>query len=105
MKSDWVIVRSASAGVFFGKLNNVEATPDGNSIQVTLKKSRRLWYWAGAATLSELANKGVGKPSECKFPAPIQGNHVVLGVIEVIQVTPEAKKSIDSVAVWSENND
>ena len=94
-----VMVRSRDAGVFYGKLVNVE---DGTAI---LKKARRVWYWAGAATLSELATKGTAKPDECKFPAPTKGRHAVFGVCEVISVTPEALRSLDSVPIWTEHED
>lgn len=89
------MVRSRDAGVFYGKL---EAMDGG---RVTLTKSRRCWYWTGAATLSELATEGPGKPGECKFPAPIEGEHVILEVCELIPVTERAEKTLDSVPVWS----
>ena len=91
----WVIVRSAEAGVFFGKLAERN---DGNT--VLLNSSRRLWYWSGAASLSELSVKGVKNPLECKFPVAVE-DHEIFGVCEILQVTEEAKKSIDSVPVWS----
>jgi hypothetical protein len=91
----WVIVRSAEAGVFFGELAERN---DGNT--VLLHSSRRLWYWSGAASLSELSVKGVKNPSECKFPIAVE-DHEIFGVCEILQVTEEAKKSIDSVPVWS----
>ena len=90
-----VMVRSTNAGVFYGKV--VSRDED----TVVLKDSRRVWYWAGAATLSELANRGTSKPEECKFPAPIQGEHTVLGVCEIIEMTPKAVASLDAVPVWS----
>ena len=90
-----VMVRSTNAGVFYGKL----VARDGDT--VTMKNSRRVWYWAGAATLSELANSGTKAPGECKFPAPIKGRHTILGVCEIIEMTPEAVGSLDAVPVWS----
>ena len=59
------VVRTYSAGVFFGKV--VER--DGKEVRMT--DARRLWYWDGAASLSQLANDGVSKPENCKFPAPV----------------------------------
>ena len=90
-----VMIRSTNAGVFYGKL----VARDGDT--VTMKNSRRVWYWAGAATLSELANSGTRAPAECKFPAPIKGRHTILGVCEIIEMTPEAIASLDAVPVWS----
>ena len=94
--SDVVMVRSANAGVFYGNLVN----RDGD--EVTLTNARRCWYWDGASTLSELATKGPGKPKTCKFPAPTEGEHVVLGVCEVLPVTAQAQKALDAVPVWTQ---
>ena len=92
---DVVMVRSANAGVFYGTLVKREGD------EVTLSNARRCWYWDGAATLSELATRGTSKPGNCKFPAPTTGEHLILGVCEVIPVTPEALATLDSVPVWS----
>jgi hypothetical protein len=89
------MVRSGQAGVFYGRL--VSRKGD----EVTLTHARRCWYWDGAATLSELATKGPSKPQNCKFPAPTTGTHVILGVCEVIPVTPEALAALDAVPVWT----
>jgi len=92
-----VMVRSANAGVFYGKL----ISRDGDVI--TLKRARRVWYWKGAATLSELATEGTISPRECKFPAPTEGEHVIFDVAEIIPVTDRALSSLDSVPVWTES--
>ena len=93
---EYVILRTYSAGVFAGYLKE----RDGK--EGILVESRRLWYWVGASTLSQLANDGVSKPNECKFPAPIQGEHTLTEIIEVIPCTEEAKESINNVSIWSE---
>jgi len=95
MAKSSVMVRSGNAGVFYGQLVSREGT------EVILKNARRVWYWDGAATLSELATRGTSKPSNCKFPAPTSGNHVILDVCEVIPVTPEALATLEAVPVWS----
>ena len=92
------IIRANRAGVFFGEIEKQENTPAG--VIVTIKDCRRIWYWDGAASLSEMANKGVRYPSRCKFPAPV-ASITVIGVIEIIPCTDEAVKSIESVPVWS----
>ena len=93
--SEVVMVRSANAGVFYGTIVRREGD------EVTMSNARRCWYWDGAATLSELATRGTSKPGNCKFPAPTTGEHLILGVCEVIPVTPEALATLDSVPVWS----
>jgi len=95
MAKNVVMVRSSDAGVFYGEL--VER--DGST--VTLRGARRVWKWEGAASLSELATKGTAKPYECKFPARTSGEHIILGVCEVIPVTAAALASLDAVPVWS----
>jgi hypothetical protein len=90
-----VMVRSGAAGVFYGQLVARKKN------RVTLRHARRCWYWDGAASLSELATKGPSKPANCKFPAPTTGTHVILGVCEIIPVTPEALAALDAVPVWT----
>ena len=95
--SDKIIVRSTNAGCFIGTPTSTDL-PNGI---VVLTGTRRLWYWDGAATLSELATKGTSKPTNCKFPAPTEGEHTILGVCEIIPVTAVAKESIDKVKPWT----
>jgi len=91
---DYVICRTYSAGVFAGTL----AARDG--MEATLTDARRIWYWAGAASLSELAQRGTSRPQECKFPTAV--NEVLLTqVIEVLAVRAAARASIEGVPVWS----
>ena len=89
----YVIVRTYSAGVFAGTLVS------RNGKEVTLTDARRVWYWAGAASLSQLAVSGTSKPKECKFPVAV-ANIVLTEAIEIIDVTSEAEKSIKDVPVW-----
>ena len=94
-KGDYVIIRTYSAGVFAGYIHKRKSKKT-----IVLKNARRLWRWAGAASLSELAMKGVSKPDECKFPIAV--NKIELNnVIEIIECTKKAKESIESVKEWS----
>ena len=93
MEGKYVIVRSARAGVFAGTL--VKKTGQ----EVDLKDVRRIWYWDGAASLSQLAVAGVSKPKGCKFSV-VTPEHKVMEVIEIIACTPEARENIESVPVW-----
>jgi hypothetical protein len=90
---EYVIIRADRAGAFAGYLVEKEGT------EVTLINARRLWYWSGAASLSELAINGVKKPNDCKFPAP-NSKITVLGVIEIIPATETARKIIEGVKIW-----
>jgi hypothetical protein len=89
------IVRCESAGVFFGQV----VSHDPQTGIATIKDCRRLWYWAGAASLSQLAVDGTSKPGECKFPVatPCQ---MVAKVIEMIPVTEKAAETINSTTIW-----
>jgi len=90
---DYVIARTYSAGVFAGYLKKREGK------EAVLFNARRLWYWKGAASLSQLAMEGVTCPDECKFPCEVDKVELT-EVIEVLEVTDKAKKSIDSVPIW-----
>ena len=90
----YVIVRGHSSGVFAGELVRRAG------VEVELRGCRRLWYWEGAASLSELAVAGVSRPAKCKFPIAT-AKHEILDAIEVIDCTAEARHSIEGVPVWT----
>lgn len=94
---DYVIVRTFSAGVFAGTLES------RNGREVMLIDARRIWYWAGAASLSELAVRGTNRPAECKFPVAVP-RVLLLEALEILQVTPAARASIEAVPEWSAHN-
>jgi len=96
LTKDMVIVRCKSAGVFFGRV--ITDNLDRGGIMV-LGNCRRLWSWAGAASLSQLAVDGTSKPKECKFPVATK-EHTLTECIEVIPTTEKAAKSINEVPVW-----
>ena len=92
-KLKYVIVRGDRSGVFAGYLKSRKGT------EVTLTQSRRIWYWDGAASLSQLSQSGTSKPENCKFPEPMK-EQLILDAIEIIPVSAIAHKSIDGVAIW-----
>ena len=89
---DYKIVRTYSAGVFAGYIK------DRNGKEVELINARRIWYWEGAASLSQLAQEGTKKIDKCKFAMPT--NIFVLEVIEILEVSEIAKKIIEEAPVW-----
>lgn len=91
----YVIVR-ARAGIFAGTLKEL------NEQTVVIIDSRRLRYWNGAATLSELSQKGVSKPKECSFPAEVPYEWIP-EVIEIILCSIESEKSIKDVEIWTQH--
>lgn len=90
----YVIVRTYTAGVFAGYLKSRKDK------EVVLVNARRIHYWDGAASLSELAMRGSSKPQNCRFPAPVD-EVILTEVIEILAVTKEAQKNIESVKVWT----
>jgi hypothetical protein len=92
---DYIICRTYSAGVFAGTLHLREGQ------EVTLTNARMLWYWDGAASLSQLANDGVSKPDNCKFPAEVS-EVLLLQAIQLLPVSDAAKASIAGVKIWKE---
>lgn len=88
-----MMVRTYSAGVFYGELKNREGK------EATLINARRVWYWEGAASLSQLAQSGTSKPENCKFPEPVS-EVILTEVIELIPVTEKALLTLNSVAIW-----
>jgi hypothetical protein len=92
---EYKIVRTYSAGVFAGYIEKKEG------MEVTMRNARRIWYWDGAASLSQLAMDGTSKPRNCKFPKEVDCV-VLTQVIEILDVTKKAKASIDGVAVWKQ---
>ncbi|MCK5607311.1 hypothetical protein KAR91_35840 [Candidatus Pacearchaeota archaeon] len=89
----YVIVRTYSAGVHAGFLKS----RDGKECE--LLEARRIWKWAGAASLSQLAVDGTSDPNNCKIPCPVESITLTEG-IEFILCTDKAMKSISQVSVW-----
>lgn len=91
----YVIVRTQSAGVFAGELESRSGQ------EVVLLNARRLWYWNGAASLSQLAVDGTSDPKGCKFPCEVPRVEL-LQAIEILDVTDKGRASIKEVAVWQQ---
>ena len=67
--------------------------------EVVLENARRIWYWSGAASLSQLAMEGTSDPANCKFPCEVSSVYL-FQAIEIIDVTEKAIESIKAVPVW-----
>ena len=91
----YVIVRTYSAGVFAGYLKS------RNGKEVTLLKARRLWYWSGAASLSQLSVDGSSDESSCKFPCEVESIELT-EAIEILPCTEKSRLSIKKVSVWQQ---
>jgi len=83
----YVIVRTYSAGVHIGYL--ADQSEDGK--RVKLIDSRRVWYWRGAFTLSEISHNGVSDPDNCKFSIAIPE----IDLTEAIEIIPCTENAMD----------
>ena len=89
----YYIVRGDRSGVFAGNIK------ERNGREVTMTDARRLWYWAGSCSISQLALDGTVKPEDCKFTVTLD-EITILDAIEIIPCTKKAEKSIRGVAEW-----
>ena len=93
MVGKYCMVRTYSAGVFAGTI----ADREGKEVRLT--NARRMWYWSGAASLSQLATEGTSRPNDCKFPCEVP-EVILTEVIEIIPISEKAEASIKAVPVW-----
>ena len=93
MIEKYVIIRGDRSGVFAGTLESQEGR------KVVLNNCRRLWCWAGAASLHQVARDGVKRPRDCKFTVTVE-RIAILDAIEVIPTTEQAEASIKAVPEW-----
>lgn len=89
----YVLIRAKSAGVFVGYLQRKDLT------EVDLVNSRRLHYWDGADSVSQIALEGVTEPQNCRF-AMVVPFMTISEWIEIIPVTEVAKQNIAEVPIW-----
>lgn len=94
MIGKYVVVRGDRSGVFAGVLE------ERNGTEVMLSECRRLWYWSGAASISQIAKEGVSRPDQCKFTITVE-EIVILDAIEIIPCTKKAMNCIKEVEEWS----
>lgn len=93
MEDTYYIIRGDRSGVFFGHIK------ERNGCEVTISDCRRLWYWSGAASLSQLAAEGVKEPRDCKFTVTVP-EITILDAIELIPCSSSAIESINGVREW-----
>lgn len=89
----YYIVRTFSAGVFAGNIDSREGK------EVLMSNARRIYYWSGACSLSQLAMDGTCDPENCKFPCEVK-SVLLTEAIEILECTEKAEKSIKSVKIW-----
>lgn len=88
-----VLIRCVNSGVHFGTIRQQKGD------EVTLINARRVWSWAGACSLSQMAVEGVKNPDECKFSVVVP-EITVVGVCEIIPLSETAKDNLYGVPEW-----
>lgn len=89
----YYIIRGDRSGVFFGNIK------ERNGQEVTITNCRRIWYWDGAASISQLALEGVKNPENCKFTVTVP-ELTILDAIEIIPCSEKSVKIIKGVKEW-----
>ena len=92
-ENKYVILRGDKSGIFAGIFKERCGT------EVTLTDCRRLWFWDGAASISQLAVDGTSKPNDCNFTVSVN-EITILDAIEIIPCTDKTETSIRGVKVW-----
>ena len=92
---DYVIVRCRDAGVHAGYLVDYEGR------NVTLKNSRRLWYWVCAEKQHSLSGvAAVGITDKSKIP-DVVSTLVLSDACEIISTTDKCQKSIEGAKIYA----
>ena len=89
----YVVIRTNSAGVHVGYMEY------RNGKEVKLINSRRLHYWMGACSLSQIAIDGMKSPEKSRV-AMVLPMIILTEAIEIINATESAKKVIEGAEVW-----
>lgn len=91
MIGKYVIVRTYSAGVHFGRLMWRYGK------EVLLCDARRIWYWEGAFTLNAIAVNGVAKTSKLSIPV---SEILLTEAVEVIPCTETASANLRGMEAY-----
>lgn len=89
-----VLIRSYAAGVFFGTLESETYTPAGKV--VTLINSRRIHYWEGACSLSQVSQEGI----KAGRVAMVERFKEVVNVVETTLLSDAAIANLENQPVW-----
>jgi hypothetical protein len=90
----YAVVRTYSAGVHIGYVKEFGGI---HPQQATLIKSRRLHYWSGACSLSQVAMDGVSSESRIAVEVP---EITLTDVIELIPCSKKATEFFQTAKEW-----
>ena len=89
-----VIVAAGIGGIHVGFLKSKSGQ------EVVLVGARRVQYWKGAASISEMAIRGVSSPNECRFSAAVP-EITLTQAVEIIPVSTKAQSNLFGVPIWT----
>ena len=89
-----VIIRTYSAGVHYGILNKV----DNDTVE--LKNTRRIHYWNGANSLTDIALGGISDKLTSRITKKLP-SIILQNVIEIIECTDVAIEDLDNFPEWT----
>ena len=90
----YCVIRTYSAGVHIGYVKDFAKD---NPQQATLIKSRRLYYWDGACSLSQVSQDGVNSKSKIAIEVP---EIILTDIIEIIPCSEKAANFFKSAPEW-----
>lgn len=93
--SNFVLVRTESAGVHVGIVKDYN---DETGV-ITLTQSRRIHYWKGACSCTEIALNGIADTADSRI-ALILPIIKLRGWIEIIPMTKKAAKCLMEAPTW-----
>lgn len=96
---EYKIIRTYAAGVFMAKVESTKA--ELNGVNGVLIDARRIWYWNGACSLSQLAMEGVTDTKTTKIAVPVNRIEVA-NIIEIIDMTDQAIKILLGIPPWKQ---
>jgi hypothetical protein len=90
----YAIIRSYTSGVHFGKIKQIEHEV------VALTEARRIHYWDGANSCTDIAIGGILNKKDSRVAAALD-EHLIQGVNEVIPCSDKAIECLKSFPIWS----
>ena len=91
------IIRTYSAGVFFGELSEMISDKAG-----FISNCVRIWSWEKACSISQIAVDGLGGNSKLAIPVP---QIYFSEIIELIPCSNKAINCIESMKKWQIDED
>ena len=93
-KDKFSLVRMDRAGVFFGHIEEVDDK------HIVMTNVRKIYYWAKAACVEQLAVDGEGDTRNAKYTIRVDRLMMMDKAIQIFECTDKATKSLNEVPEW-----